>query len=135
MTLLVKRLWPTDLSTCGELWVDGQFFCYTLEPPIKTDGSKPRAIDPSTYQVVLAPSRHFGTVVPHVQDVPDFEGIEIHWGNSAKDTDGCLLVGKSRADNWVGFSKEAWGELMVKMAQETLPALITYLGPPQPEAT
>lgn len=108
MNLLVKRGLATPYSTPGELDVDGSSEAYTLEPA--------NPIPAGTYKVVLLPSPHFGCIVPHVLDVPGHTAIEIHWGNYPHDTHDCLLVGYSRATDFVGSSKGAFEQLMQKLS-------------------
>ena len=48
-------------------------------------------------------------------NVPMFEGIRIHPGNSAADTEGCLLPGLSRAEDWVSSSRVAFNRLFDKL--------------------
>lgn len=107
MLLTVTRQNPTALSTSGLLAVNGVFECYTLEPAAP--------IPAGVYTLALAFSPHFQTVTPHVLAVPGFTAIEIHWGNFPRDTRGCLLVGQTRAANFVGNSREAFRSLMRKL--------------------
>ena len=63
--------------------------------------------------------------MPHVLDVPGFEGIRIHAGNTDKDTEGCLLVGMTRATDFIGQSRLAFTALMDKLKSST-DVTITY---------
>lgn len=114
MKIQVIRDLFSSLSTQGELLLDGQLFCYTLEPPVKTDGSKPRAIDCGVYPLTIRWSAEFGKHVPHVENVPGFTAVEQHWGNYPKDTKACTLVGNIRGPqpNFIGQSVVAWSHLM-----------------------
>jgi hypothetical protein len=114
MDIRVRRDLYSSLSTQGELLLDGKHFCFTLEPPVKLDGSKPRAIQCGTFPLTIRWSVEFGKHVPHVESVPGFTAIEQHIGNSAKDTKACTLVGLARGPepNWIGQSLVAWTHLM-----------------------
>ncbi len=46
--------------------------------------------------------------MPHVEDVPNYTGVLIHWGNYAKDTEGCVLVGFTQAKDFIGRSRDAF---------------------------
>jgi len=127
MELTVQRLAPTPNSTPGMMDIDGIFFCYTLEPRSDTTHGKPYCIPAGTYPVTLEMSPKFGFVTPHVNDVPGFTEIEIHIGNFPKDTEGCCLVGFSRAEDFVGDSREAFAALMAKLVE---PISITYIDAP-----
>lgn len=122
MILTVTREIFTDHSTTGMLYVDEAFFCYTLEDRDRqkqADGSiipwvpslkipKETAIPYGTYQVITDYSNRFKKVMPHILNVPNFEGIRIHSGNTDHDTEGCLLLGMSLNKDFVGRSKEAF---------------------------
>lgn len=95
MKLLLNRLTFTHLSTIGELFVDGLKYAVTLEPAFKTDNTKPRAIPAGTYTVTCRHSPRFERIMPHIEGVPGFDGVLIHWGNFPKDTEGCVLVGNA----------------------------------------
>ena len=84
-----------DRNIIGDLFIDGQFFCYTLEDERRPDGLKvygETAIPVGTYNVKVTRSNRFKRLMPILLDVPMFSGIRIHGGNSSKDTLGCILV-------------------------------------------
>jgi Family of unknown function (DUF5675) len=116
MDIRVRRDLYSSLSTQGQLLLDLQHFCYTLEPPIKTDGTKPRAIPTGTYPLTIRWSDEFGKHVPHVEDVHDFIAIEQHIGNYPKNTKACTLVGMERGPlpDFIAHSLKAWTALMAK---------------------
>ena len=116
MVITVKRLYKTDTSVIGELLVDGIFECYTLEDverPVKIKGET--AIPKGTYRVIINESNRFKRLLPLLIDVPNFEGIRIHSGNSNHDTEGCILVGQTRNKNYIGQSRKAFDKLFKKM--------------------
>ena len=119
MQLTVTRIWHTNLSTCGMLDVDGVFQCYTLEPRANQSQGKPYCIPEGTYDLLLQYSLHFNCTTPHLQNVPGFSEIEIHWGNFPKDTEGCTIVGQTQTPDFVGFSKNAFLALMQKLVGQT----------------
>lgn len=102
MILRVKRKWRTPKSTIGEMYIDGKFECYTLEDFVRAPGEKKvygeTAIPAGTYRVVIDFSTRFQRRMPHILDVPDFDGIRIHAGNSPVNTLGCVLVGDTLGD-------------------------------------
>jgi hypothetical protein len=64
--------------------------------------------------------------MPHLLDVPGFEGIRIHPGNTDKDTKGCVLVGLEKYEDSLGHSDMAFNHLFGQLlAAETLQDLIT----------
>ena len=83
-------------ATTGELYVDGKFVCYTLEDAIRKEKIKGvTAIPAGTYDVIINMSTRFKRLMPLLLNVPDFEGVRIHPGNTAEDTEGCIRVGLS----------------------------------------
>lgn len=46
--------------------------------------------------------------MPHILDIPNRSGILIHWGNTAENTEGCILLGTTRGLNFIGSSREAF---------------------------
>ena len=116
MELTLERMPSTPKSTPGELFVDGIYECFTLEDvsrPVKIPGET--CIPEGRYRVVIDMSTRFQKLMPHILNVPGFEGIRIHSGNTAADTSGCILVGWTRGDDYIGSSRNAWISLMAKL--------------------
>jgi len=116
MKLEIKRLHRTENSTIGELTIDGKFECFTLEDKerdIKIKGET--AIPKGTYKVIINQSNRFKRLLPLLIDVKDFEGVRIHAGNSNHDTEGCILVGRTRSKDFIGQSRKAYDSLFAKM--------------------
>lgn len=94
---------PSDAgATIGKLFIDGVFACWTLEDEVREVPGQPvsewkvkgaTAIPAGTYRVTLENSARFGPDTMTINDVPGFEYIRIHPGNTAADTEGCLLLG------------------------------------------
>lgn len=101
MKILLKRIKFGEDYTIGMLYIDNTYMCYTLEDKVRSPGIKIKgqtAIPAGTYKVIVDYSGHFMKMLPHILDVPAFEGIRIHSGNTDVDTEGCILVG----DKWDG---------------------------------
>lgn len=116
MLITVKRLYKADTCIIGELLVDGIFECFTLEDPereVKIKGET--AIPKGTYKVIINESNRFKRQLPLLLNVPNFEGVRIHSGNTNHDTEGCILVGQSRNKNYIGQSRKAFAKLFKKM--------------------
>ena len=100
MKLKLERYQSSEKATLGTLSIDGELVCWTLEdvdrhlevdPHAKIPGQT--AIPRGTYEVIIDFSNHFQRLLPHVLDVPGYEGVRIHAGNTDKDTEGCILCG------------------------------------------
>ena len=120
MLLQLEREPSTKKSTSGRLFVDGKFFCYTLEDVIrdvKVYGET--AIPAGEYEVRLSPSPRFQKVLPEVLEVPNFVGIRIHAGNTAEDSHGCILVGSEQQKDKVLGSRVALEKLMAILEKAT----------------
>ena len=111
LKMLVIREWKKPDYTIGRLFLRGEFFCNTLEDPVRdlTKVAKIKgrtAIPAGTYEVtmrVISPKyskkpnyKWCEARMPRLLAVPHFGGILIHPGNSHKDTDGCILVGENK---------------------------------------
>jgi hypothetical protein len=116
MKLELKRLHRTEKSTIGGLYVNGKFECYTLEDVERKEKVfGETAIDKGTYQVVVTYSNAFKQNMPLLLNVPKFQGIRIHSGNTAKNTLGCILVGQTRSVDFIGKSRLAYKSLFSKI--------------------
>ena len=116
MKMVLMRKILTPISSIGELYLDGEFECVTLEDPVRDKKIKGEtAIPAGDYEVRIEKSPKFARDMPHLIDVPKFAGILIHWGNTAKDTKGCILVGSSKAKNAVAGSKVTFDKLFAKL--------------------
>lgn len=128
MILKVERLWKTNDATIGQLYIDGAFKCYTLEDVVRPEGEKipgATAIPKGTYTVTVDYSERFKKLLPHILDVPNFEGVRIHGGNTSADTEGCILVGMSKNDDSIYNCKPALDLIMKAMGNNEVPLQIT----------
>ena len=116
MKLHLKRLHRTDNSTIGELTIDGKFECYTLEDVERDVKIKSEtAIPKGSYKVIINQSNRFKKLLPLLLKVKGFEGVRIHAGNTNHDTEGCILVGRTRSVDFIGQSRKAFDSLFKKM--------------------
>ena len=84
-----------DVCCIGDLYIEDEFFCFTLEDELRFRDIKvygQTCIAAGKYKVDLTMSNRFKRVMPILRDVPMFEGIRMHGGNTSKDTLGCPLV-------------------------------------------
>ena len=110
LEIQVRRSELTEASTVGEMFYRNSpdeawnRLCWTLEDPIReVAGHSPEewkikgntAIPYGSYATVITFSQKFNRDLPLLLNVPGFEGIRIHGGNTAKDTEGCILVAKN----------------------------------------
>jgi len=118
-------------ATIGTLTIDGIFECHTLEDiqrSVRVDGET--AIPLGTYTVTLTHSPKFsdayalagrGRLLPRLHSVPGIEGILIHIGNYACDSEGCILVGSwtKASGNMISGSTAAYKALHKKLSAAT----------------
>lgn len=116
MKLRLERFEHQQKSTIGKLYVDDVFFCYTLEDVVRNVKiQNETAIPAGTYQVLITWSPRFQRQLPLIVEVQGFDGIRIHPGNTDKDTDGCILVGKSYSEDFVSDSRVTFDALFQKL--------------------
>ena len=134
---VVRHQFGTD-ATCGILYIDGQFECFTLEDQYQTvKVMHETCIPEGTYDIKFRTTggfhtkykerygnSHYGML--HLQDVPNFTYILIHAGNTDEHTSGCLIVGETQQDldisddGFIGHSGKAYSKLYNKVAKELL---------------
>jgi len=105
----------TDNTTIGKLYVNGEYFCETLEDKdrglhqdlsveentrLKVYGET--CIPYGKYKVIVTPSVRLKRTLPLLVNVEGFQGIRIHKGNNKQATLGCICVGKTRGVDWIG---------------------------------
>ena len=125
MEIRVKRIARKDGYTIGKMYINGAYFCDTLEDTdrglkntMSVDEilSKKRkgvtAIPTGEYDVILTFSPRFKRVLPLLLNVKCYEGVRIHAGNTAEDTEGCLLVGENKERGKVINSRATLERLM-----------------------
>lgn len=134
MNIVVDRKWKKEGYTIGNIYINGIFFGNSLEDRDRgLDSNMPlaeiqrkkvygqTAIPAGTYQVKMTYSNRFATKswgrkyngkVPELLNVKGFDGVRIHPGNTAKDTLGCILIGKNTAKGTVTQSIEYYFKLL-----------------------
>lgn len=104
--------------TIGEMFINGKFTCYTLEDVVRPKNEKvfgQTAIPYGSYRITVTHSPRFGVDLPLVNDVPGFSGVRIHPGNTAADTEGCILVGLGKTETSVTHSRDAFSGVMAQI--------------------
>ena len=131
MNLELKRIFKGKDYTIGRLFIDGEYFCDTLEDPVRQlDSIKDKiysktAIPTGKYKVsmsVVSPKYSIrksynwcGGRLPRLLDVPFFDGILIHSGNTPDHTAGCILVGENKITGQVINSMNTLKNLWIKL--------------------
>jgi hypothetical protein len=116
INLLLIRDTFSEKSTIGELFLNGERMCDTLENPWLDNQRNISCVPEGEYPVRLRLPRESATrdyMHLLVKDVPDRDYILIHIGNSAKDTRGCILVGLGSQQDFVSNSTLAM-DLLIK---------------------
>jgi hypothetical protein len=99
MDITVNRLFNVPdnsqyrATTTGVVSIDGRQTCFSLEPTALM-------IPTGVYLIKMIYSDRFQRMTPHLLNVPDRTEIEIHGGNYATDSDGCILCGDHRLSDY-----------------------------------
>tara|TARA_R100001224_G_scaffold45134_3_gene26000 strand:+ start:883 stop:1296 length:414 start_codon:yes stop_codon:yes gene_type:complete len=115
INLLLIRDTHSETSTIGKLYLNGELMCDTLENPWLDNQRNISCIPAGQYNVRLRLARESATrdyLHLLVQEVPNRSYILFHIGNTAKDTQGCILVGLKREQDFVSNSRLAMDLLM-----------------------
>ena len=125
MEILLKREYKKKDYTIGKMYINGEYFCDTLEDTdrcltmtmslaeikeVKEYGRT--AIPTGRYQVAYTYSPRFKKNLPLLLNVPAFDGVRIHSGNTHKDTEGCILLGENKAVGKVLNSRKTMDEFL-----------------------
>ncbi len=141
MNLLLKRIAKANTYTIGKLYIDGTYFCDTLEDKdrdlrqemtekniskIKIYGET--AIPTGTYNINMnvvsqkfksrSWAKPYNGKIPRLENVPGYSGVLVHPGNSSKDTLGCVLVGENKVKGQVINSQNTFHKLMSILCKE-----------------
>lgn len=140
MKILVKRIAKKATYTIGKMYLDGEFFCNTIEDKdrgLRSDMSLEEikkikipsvtAIPTGTYKItidVISPKfskkaayQYIGGKLPRLIGVKGFDGILIHQGTTEKDSAGCLIVGKNTIVGKVTQSQATFRALYAKIKE------------------
>ena len=129
MKLKLIRTWYADTYTIGKLYIDGVYFADTLEDKnrdvdkngVFNNGEKKvygkTCIPFGTYKVILSMSSKFKKILPLLLNVPQFDGIRIHSGNTDEDSSGCILVGINDIKGRISKSTITFNSLMTKLSK------------------
>lgn len=113
MELEIKRTDKNERRTIGRVYIDGRWLCYSLEDAVRKEKIPGKtAIPAGRYKVTVSYSPKFKRLLPLLHNVPGFEGVRIHSGNKASDTEGCILLGLYRNEDMVLDSRLAFDEFM-----------------------
>jgi len=119
MKLLIKRHWFTNRSTIGTFHIDEKTHCFSLEDvarPHNVKIPKETAIPDGEYRVIIDFSQRFQRRMPHILDVPGFDSIRIHGGNTAADTAGCPILGYQKGHDMI-WDHKAYDDFFSQLEQ------------------
>ena len=140
MELELKRIARRDTYTIGRLYIDGEYFCDTCEDrdrglrqdlPVSVNQARKvrgqTAIPTGRYRVTLgvkspkySKKKQYAACngyVPRLINVPAFDGILIHIGNTAADSEGCILVGRNKKVGMVLESTNTFWQLYSRLQE------------------
>lgn len=117
-TIKIKRIAFKDTYTIGKCTVDGEYISDSIEDKVRVLNSiedkvyGETAIPAGTYKADIYFSKKFGYKVVRLFDVPYFEGVYLHRGNTAKDSLGCIILGFNDKKGWVSKPTIAMNKLI-----------------------
>lgn len=137
MELTLKRIALRSEYTIGKLYVDGEYVADTIEDTVRDldkDGKFANgevkipgktAIPYGRYEITMkvkSPkysnfskyswAKKYDGYLPRLLNVPHFDGVLIHVGNSALDSEACILVGENKVVGKVINSVNTFRRLM-----------------------
>ena len=121
MKLTLQRYLFTNDYTMGLLFIDGFYFCDTIEDKYRGQNLKTIKVYGETcipygvYDVKITYSPKYKKNMPQILDVPYFEGVRIHSGNKATDTLGCVIVGIKSKNGEVLESRKTYNALIKRL--------------------
>ena len=128
MEFILERKYLGPDYTIGQFYIDNQYFCNILEDTVRdknkdgdlTDAGETKvfgktAIPYGRYKIIITYSQRFKRDLPLLCNVPSFDGIRIHPGNTQVDTHGCLLPGVNTEVGKVTQSKVTFDKLYQMM--------------------
>lgn len=144
ISLKLKRIAKKPTYTIGKLYLNGEYFCDTLEDtdrglsqimPLEQIMAKKiknqTAIPTGTYVIdmnTVSPkysnfskypwAKPYDAKIPRLKAVPGYLGVLIHPGNTNADTSGCILVGENKVVGKVINSQLTWKKLMAKLVKD-----------------
>ena len=116
MKIKVDRIYKGESYTIGKMYLNGEYFCDTLEDairPVKIPNET--AIPAGTYKVEVTYSPRFKRNLPLLVDVPNYTGIRIHNGSNKDHTSGCILVGFNTSKGILSDSRKVSDQLTEKL--------------------
>ncbi|SFG38145.1 DUF5675 family protein [Prevotella sp. KH2C16] len=132
MRIRIDRKWKRDAYTIGRLSVNGTYLCDCVEDRDRgLDASMPlseirkrkvageTAIPYGEYEVLITLSPRFRRKLPILLNVPCYEGVRIHPGNTAADSAGCILPGLNKVVGGVVNSRY-WTDRLIDLIQRAL---------------
>jgi hypothetical protein len=106
--ILLIRKYHSVRNSIGEIYINGDFFSYSLEDCPRQKGIKipgETSIPEGLYKIIVSYSNRFKRDMPLLLDVPGFNGIRCHSGNSEENSSGCILIAYNHDSN----NHKIWG--------------------------
>jgi hypothetical protein len=126
LNILLQRNKSANGATISTVYVDGKLFCFACEDEVREVPGVPvekwkikgiTAIPTGRYKVIINMSYRFKKIMPLLLNVPGFDGIRIHPGNTSLDTDGCILPGMKAGRSSVSDSRRAYEKLFTVISE------------------